>query len=64
MVETSINSAVCRGAAPAPQDPLVQFAVDFAFSVNGARKKTDNFLPDGVYNLDPKLNSIRHSAPS
>ncbi len=31
---------------------------DFAFSVNGAREDGNNFLLDGVYNVDPKLNTF------
>ena len=31
---------------------------DFAFSVNGAREDANNFLLDGVYNIDPKLNTF------
>ncbi|MGH9901737.1 MAG: TonB-dependent receptor domain-containing protein, partial [Pyrinomonadaceae bacterium] len=31
---------------------------DFAFSVNGAREDMNNFLLDGVYNVDPKLNTF------
>ena len=31
---------------------------DFAFSVNGAREDSNNFLLDGVYNVDPKLNTF------
>src|SRR5205823_12528863 len=31
---------------------------DFAFSVNGAREDANNFLLDGVYNVDPKLNTF------
>jgi hypothetical protein len=28
------------------------------FSVNGAREDSNNFLLDGVYNVDPKLNTF------
>lgn len=31
---------------------------DFAFNVNGAREDSNNFLLDGVYNVDPKLNTF------
>jgi hypothetical protein len=32
------------------------------FSVNGAREDANNFLLDGVYNVDPKLNTFRRAA--
>src|SRR5581483_7719140 len=31
---------------------------DFAINVNGAREDSNNFLLDGVYNGDPKLNGV------
>ncbi|HYP52451.1 MAG TPA: TonB-dependent receptor [Pyrinomonadaceae bacterium] len=31
---------------------------DFAFSTNGQREDSNNFLLDGVYNVDPKLNTF------
>ncbi|HEY0727621.1 MAG TPA: TonB-dependent receptor, partial [Pyrinomonadaceae bacterium] len=31
---------------------------DFAINVNGAREDSNNFLLDGVYNIDPKLNTF------
>jgi hypothetical protein len=36
---------------------------DFAFSVNGAREDANNFLLDGVYNVDPKLNTFAVRPP-
>ncbi len=36
---------------------------DFAFSVNGAREDANNFLLDGVYNVDPKLNTFAVRLP-
>ncbi len=36
---------------------------DFAFSVNGAREDSNNFLLDGVYNVDPKLNTFAVRPP-
>ncbi|MCA1615964.1 MAG: TonB-dependent receptor [Acidobacteria bacterium] len=36
---------------------------DFSFSVNGAREDANNFLLDGVYNVDPKLNTFAVRPP-
>jgi hypothetical protein len=36
---------------------------DFAFSVNGAREDSNNFLLDGAYNVDPKLNTFAIKPP-
>jgi hypothetical protein len=46
------------GAAPAAQGSASSVRGDFAFSVNGAREDANNFLLDGVYNVDPKLNTF------
>ena len=46
------------GAAPAAQGSAGSVRGDFAFSVNGAREDANNFLLDGVYNVDPKLNTF------
>jgi hypothetical protein len=46
------------GAAPAAQGSAGSARGDFAFSVNGAREDANNFLLDGVYNVDPKLNTF------
>ena len=46
------------GAAPAAPGSAGSVRGDFAFSVNGAREDSNNFLLDGVYNLDPKLNTF------
>ncbi|HEY3039471.1 MAG TPA: TonB-dependent receptor [Pyrinomonadaceae bacterium] len=46
------------GAVPAAQGSAGSLRGDFAFSVNGAREDANNFLLDGVYNLDPKLNTF------
>jgi hypothetical protein len=45
------------GAAPAPQGSASLSRGDFALSVNGAREDFNGFLLDGVYNIDPKLNT-------
>jgi hypothetical protein len=46
------------GAAPAAPGSAGSVRGDFAFSANGAREDSNNFLLDGVYNLDPKLNGF------
>lgn len=45
------------GAAPAAPGSAGSARGDFSFSVNGAREDSNNFLLDGVYNVDPKLNT-------
>lgn len=46
------------GAVPAAPGSAGSARGDFAFSVNGAREDANNFLLDGVYNVDPKLNTF------
>ena len=46
------------GTAPAPQGSASSVRGDFAFTVNGAREDFNNYLLDGVYNVDPKLNTV------
>ena len=46
------------GTAPAAPGSAGSVRGDFAFSANGAREDSNNFLLDGVYNLDPKLNTF------
>jgi hypothetical protein len=46
------------GAVPPAQGSAGSVRGDFAFSVNGAREDANNFLLDGVYNVDPKLNTF------
>ena len=45
------------GTVPAPQGSASSSRGDFALSVNGAREDFNGFLLDGVYNIDPKLNT-------
>lgn len=45
------------GAAPAPQGSASSARGDFALSINGGREDFNGFLLDGVYNIDPKLNT-------
>ncbi|HKR59609.1 MAG TPA: TonB-dependent receptor [Pyrinomonadaceae bacterium] len=51
-------SLLVPGAAPAAPGSAGSVRGDFAFTVNGAREDSNNFLLDGVYNLDPKLNTF------
>lgn len=50
-------SLLVPGAVPAAPGSAGSVRGDFAFSVNGAREDATNFLLDGVYNVDPKLNT-------
>ncbi|HKG13605.1 MAG TPA: carboxypeptidase-like regulatory domain-containing protein, partial [Pyrinomonadaceae bacterium] len=51
-------SLLVPGAAPPAQGSAGSVRGDFAFSVNGAREDSNNFLLDGTYNVDPKLNTF------
>ena len=51
------------GAVPAAQGSAGSVRGDFAFSVNGAREDANNYLLDGVYNVDPKLNTFAVKPP-
>ena len=51
-------SLLVPGAVPPAQGSAGSVRGDFSFSVNGAREDANNFLLDGVYNLDPKLNTF------
>jgi hypothetical protein len=51
------------GAVPPAQGSAGSVRGDFAFSVNGAREDSNNFLLDGVYNVDPKLNTFSLRPP-
>ena len=51
-------SLLVPGAVPAAPGSAGSVRGDFAFSVNGAREDANNFLLDGVYNVDPKLNTF------
>jgi len=50
-------SLLVPGAAPAADGSASSVRGDFSFSINGAREDSNSFLLDGVYNLDPKLNT-------
>ncbi len=51
------------GAVPAAEGSAGSVRGDFSFSVNGAREDGNNFLLDGVYNVDPKLNTFAVRPP-
>jgi hypothetical protein len=51
------------GAVPAAFGSAGSVRGDFAFNVNGAREDANNFLLDGVYNVDPKLNTFSVKPP-
>ncbi len=50
-------SLLAPGAAPAPEGSASSLRGDFSFTVNGAREDAHSFMLDGVYNVDPKLNT-------
>ena len=56
-------SLLVPGAVPSAPGSAGSVRGDFAFSVNGAREDSNNFLLDGVYNVDPKLNTLGVKPP-
>lgn len=51
------------GATPAAQGSAGSARGDLSFNVNGAREDSSSFLLDGVYNVDPKLNTAAVRPP-
>jgi len=51
------------GAAPSAEGSAGSVRGDFALHVNGSREGSNQFLLDGIYNGDPKLNGIGVSPP-
>jgi hypothetical protein len=51
------------GVVPAALGSAGSVRGDFAVSINGAREDANSFQLDGVYNGDPKLNSIAVTPP-
>jgi hypothetical protein len=51
------------GTAPAAQGSPGSVRGTFAINVNGAREDSNNFVLDGAYNNDPKLNSFAINPP-
>ena len=56
-------SLLAPGTVPAAQGSAGSVRGDFAINVNGAREDSNNFLLDGVYNGDPKLNGVGVTPP-
>jgi hypothetical protein len=56
-------SLLAPGTATAAQGSAGSVRGDFAINVNGAREDANNFLLDGVYNGDPKLNGAGVTPP-
>ena len=56
-------SLLLPGTVPAAQGSAGSVRGDFAINVNGAREDSNNFLLDGAYNGDPKLNGVALTSP-
>ena len=56
-------SLLIPGAAPSAPGSAGSVRGDFAMNVNGSREDSNQFLLDGIYNGDPKLNGIGVSPP-
>ncbi len=56
-------SLLLPGVLPAAQGSAGSVRGDFAVQVNGAREDSNNFLLDGAYNGDPKLNGAALTPP-
>jgi hypothetical protein len=56
-------SLLAPGTVPAAQGSAGSVRGDFAINVNGAREDSNNFLLDGIYNGDPKLNGAGVTPP-
>lgn len=56
-------SLLLPGVAPAAPGSAGSVRGDFAINVNGGREDSNNFLLDGVYNGDPKLNGFAVNPP-
>jgi len=51
------------GSVPAAQGSAGSERGDFTFNINGAREDANNYLLDGIFNGDPKLNGFAVSPP-
>src|ERR1019366_6692939 len=56
-------SLLLPGVAPAAPGSAGSVRGDFAININGAREDSNNFVLDGVFNGDPKLNGIALTPP-
>jgi hypothetical protein len=56
-------SLLLPGVVPAAAGSAGSVRGDFAMNINGGREDSNNFLLDGVYNNDPKLNGVGSQPP-
>ena len=56
-------SLLLPGVVPAAPGSASSVRGDFSFSVSGSREGTNNFLLDGISNVDPKLNTLGIEPP-
>jgi hypothetical protein len=56
-------SLLLPGVAPPAQGSAGSVRGAFTINVNGAREDSNNFLLDGAYNGDPKLNGVSVTSP-
>jgi outer membrane receptor protein involved in Fe transport len=56
-------SLLLPGVAPPAPGSAGSSRGDFAININGAREDSNNFVLDGVFNSDPKLNGIGVTPP-
>ena len=56
-------SLLLPGAVPAAPGSAGSVRGDFAIHINGAREDSNQFLLDGIYNGDPKLNGVGVNPP-
>ena len=56
-------SLLLPGVVPSAQGSAGSVRGDFSIHVNGAREDSNNFLLDGAYNGDPKLNGVAVTPP-
>src|SRR5262249_26804678 len=56
-------SLLVTGASPPAEGSASSVRGDFALNIDGAREDSNAFLLDGVYNIDPKLNTAGVSPP-
>ncbi|HUE22365.1 MAG TPA: TonB-dependent receptor [Bryobacteraceae bacterium] len=56
-------SLLLPGVVPAAEGSAASVRGSFAININGAREDSNDFLLDGVFNGDPKLNGVAVSPP-
>jgi hypothetical protein len=56
-------SLLLPGTAPAAQGSPGSLRGDFSVNANGAREDSNNFILDGAFNNDPKLNTFASNPP-